>query len=113
MDKIRVYLDEDVHKKVATALRLRGYDVISAHEIKKWGISDREQLEFAISQKRAIFTFNVRDYIILHRQYLKHNKKHYGIIISRQLTLTETINRLAFLLLRYESEILVNQLVWL
>ena len=43
MDKMRLYLDEDVHKKVATTLRLRGYDVISAHEIKKWGARDRER----------------------------------------------------------------------
>jgi len=113
MDKIRLYLDEDVHKKVVTGLRLRGYDVISAHEIKKWGISDRKQLDFAISQKRAIFTFNVRDYVILHKQYLKNSKKHYGIIISKQLMLTETINRLSALLLRDKPEMLVNQLVWL
>jgi len=113
MNNIRLYLDENVHKKVATALRLRGYDVTSAHEAKNWGLSDKEQLEFAAGQKRAIFTFNVRDYIILHKQYLKHNKKHYGIIISRQLTLTETINRLSFLLLRYNPEMLINQLIWL
>jgi uncharacterized protein with PIN domain len=30
---IKLYLDEDVHKKTATALRLKGYDVISAHEV--------------------------------------------------------------------------------
>jgi len=34
MNNIRLYLDKNVHKKVATALRLRGYDVISAHEAK-------------------------------------------------------------------------------
>jgi len=113
MDKMRLYLDEDVHKKVATTLRLRGYDVISAHEIKKWGVRDREQLDFAISQKRVVFTFNVRDYVILHKQCLKSSKKHYGIIISRQRTLTETINRLSVLLLRDNPEMLVNQLIWL
>jgi len=48
MAKIRIYLDEDVHKKVATALRLRGYDVISAHEAKKWGIRDKKQLDFGL-----------------------------------------------------------------
>jgi len=113
MDKMRLYLDEDVHKKVATTLRLRGYDVISAHEIKKWGVRDREQLDFAISQKRAIFTFNVRDYVILHKQCLKSSKKHYGIIISKQRTLIETTNRLSVLLLRDNPEMLVNQLIWL
>lgn len=113
MAKTRIYLDEDVHKKIATALRLRGYDVISAHEVKKWGIRDKEQLDFAISQERAIFTFNVRDYVILHKDCLKSGKKHYGIIISKQQTLIETINRLSVLLLRDNPEILVNQLIWL
>ena len=27
---IKLYLDEDVHKKIALSLRLKGYDVISA-----------------------------------------------------------------------------------
>jgi len=34
---IRLYLDEDVHKRVAAALRLRHFDVISAHEIDRLG----------------------------------------------------------------------------
>ena len=29
----RLYLDEDVYKRVAVALRLRLFDVVSAHEI--------------------------------------------------------------------------------
>jgi hypothetical protein len=58
----RLYLDEDVHKKVATALRLKGYDVISTHEAQKQSLSDYQQLEYAISQQRAIFTFNVGDF---------------------------------------------------
>jgi hypothetical protein len=35
---IRLYLDEDVYKRVAVALRLRHFDVISAHEIDRLGI---------------------------------------------------------------------------
>jgi hypothetical protein len=31
---IRLYLDEDVHKQVAVALRLRGYDAVSAHHAR-------------------------------------------------------------------------------
>ena len=30
---IRLYLDEDVHKRAAAAFRLRNFDVLSAHEM--------------------------------------------------------------------------------
>ena len=60
---IRLYLDEDVHKRIALALRIKGYEVISAHEAKNWNISDKEQLDYAISRKMAIFTFNCVDFI--------------------------------------------------
>ena len=35
---IRLYLDEDVHKRVASALQLRAFDVVSAHEVGQWGL---------------------------------------------------------------------------
>ena len=71
---IKLYLDEDVHKKIAPALRIKGYDVVSAHEVKNWGISDRAQIEYAISQSRAIFTFNTTDFIKLHNEYINAGK---------------------------------------
>lgn len=54
---IKLYLDEDVHKKVAIALRLKGYDVISAHEMHKQSLSDFQQLEqevFGINFKQSV-----------------------------------------------------------
>ena len=47
---IKLYLDEDVHKNVATALRLKGYDVVSSHEVQKQSLSDHKQLDFAASE---------------------------------------------------------------
>ena len=35
---IKLYLDEDVHKRIALALRIKGYEVISAHEAKNWNL---------------------------------------------------------------------------
>ena len=64
---IRLYLDEDVHKQVALALRVRGYDVVSVHELEKWNLSDEEQLAFAVSNNRAIFTFNRGDFAKIRR----------------------------------------------
>jgi uncharacterized protein with PIN domain len=50
----KLYLDEDVRKKVATALRLKGYDVVSAHEVQNQSLSDKRQLEYAVSEQRVI-----------------------------------------------------------
>ena len=109
----KLYLDEDVHKRVASSLRLKGYDVISAHELQKWGLDDSENLEFAISQQRAIFTFNVKHFVKLHLEYVETRKQHYGIIISKQLSLPVTVSKLASLLFKKKTEDFINQIFWL
>jgi len=76
---IKLYLDEDVHKKVATALRLKGYDAVSAHEVQKQSLTDHEQLDFAISQGRAIFTFNSGDFNRLHAELMSRGvRRHHS-----------------------------------
>ncbi|MDP3028778.1 MAG: DUF5615 family PIN-like protein [Deltaproteobacteria bacterium] len=49
---LRLFIDEDVPEAVALALRLRGYDVITATEAGRKGLTDVEQLEYATSQGR-------------------------------------------------------------
>ncbi len=110
---IRLYLDEDVHKKVSMALRARGYDVVSAHEIKNWGISDLNQLEYTVSQKRAIFTFNTGDFLRLHKEYIQSRKSHFGIILSKQISLKETIKRLTSFLYNHTFEELKDNIFWI
>lgn len=110
---IKLYLDEDVHKKIALALRLKGYDVISAHEIKKQGISDYKQLDYAISEQRSIFTFNIGDFQKLHKEYLEAEKKHFGIFLSKQIPFGETLNRLTKFLFTHTSSELKKNLFWL
>jgi len=54
---ISLYLDEDVSKTVAVALRARGFDVISVREINKFGMNDAEQLKTAVGLNRTLLTF--------------------------------------------------------
>ncbi|MCR4318480.1 MAG: DUF5615 family PIN-like protein [Planctomycetes bacterium] len=109
---IKLYLDEDVHKKIAVALRVLGYDVVSAHELKNWGLSDEEQIEFAISEQRAIFTFNVGDFDRLHREYLKRGEEHFGILLSKQLPAWETQKRLTAFLYRNKADDVRGGVFW-
>lgn len=110
---IRLYLDEDVHKKVATALRLKGYDVVSAHEVQKQSLPDYRQLDYAISGQRAIFTFNAGDFDRLHKEYVKSGKHHCGIILSKQIPIGETIKRLTKFLFTHSSEEIKNNIFWI
>ncbi len=109
----KLYLDEDVHKKVAFALRLKGYDVASAHEMQKQSLSDSQQLEYAAADQRAIFTFNAGDFDRLHKEYMKSGKKHYGILLSKQLPLSETVRRLAKFLFAHAAEKIQNNIFWI
>ena len=56
---MRLFLDEDVHVVLATALRKRGYDARHTGEEGRLGASDKEQLEFAAGEDRCFMTFNV------------------------------------------------------
>ncbi len=110
---IRLYLDEDVHKRVASALRLRHFDAVSAHDVGRWGLGDEEQLAFAATEGRALLTFDSPDYIQLHRKWLHDGREHSGIIISDQLPVGETVRRLLHLLNRVTPDEMRNQLYWL
>lgn len=107
-----IYLDEDVHKRAANALRIRDFDAISAHEIENWGISDQQQLEYTISQERSLVTFNIDDYAKIHKECAISGKKHFGIILSEQLPIGEFINRLLELLNKFAADELEDNLWW-
>jgi predicted nuclease of predicted toxin-antitoxin system len=108
--KIELFLDEDVHSGLAHALRKRGYDAIHAQELDRKGRSDSDQLLFATQQERCLFTFNVKDFVILHNQHAKSKQDHWGIIVSKQLPFSETMSRLLRLLQRTAKETMKNHL---
>lgn len=109
---IKLYLDEDVHRKLAVALRLKGYDVVSAHEVKNWGISDAGQMEYAVREGRALFTLNTGDFSRLHSEYLRDGKEHFGILTSKHLPLDRLLKRLTEFLSKHEREEIRNGLFW-
>lgn len=48
---MKLYLDEDVPKAIAEALRLRGYDVMTVSESGRKDLTDVEQLKYTIKSK--------------------------------------------------------------
>jgi len=96
--KIELFIDEDVHSGLAHALRKRGYDAIHAQELERKGRSDSDQLLFAIKKERCFFSFNVKDFVILHSKHVKSRQEHWGIIVSKQLPFRKTMSKLLRLL---------------
>ena len=110
---ICLYIDEDVHGSVGSALRQRGYDVLTVGEAKRGGLSDAEQLDYAANQERTIFSFNATDFIALHLDYLTQGRTHAGIFVAKQIAIGETVRRLLYLLDLLSADDMRNQLRWL
>ncbi len=113
MEKIKIYIDEDLTDRLAVALRSRGYDVISAHEINMRGKTDKEQLDYATKHDRVILTRNIKHFIGLQREYYKKGLSHNGIVVTDSLPLKELIWRITKFLNERSPVEIKNHLDWL
>lgn len=113
MEKIRLYIDEDLSDRIAIALRSKGFDVISAHEVNMKGKTDKEQLEYAIKHNRTILTRNIKHFINLQKGCHKDGLSHNGLLVTDYLPLKELIRRLTKFLNEKSLSDMVNNLDWL
>ena len=108
-----LHLDADTSiKALLSALVERGHDVTRTPN--GWitpDASDEAQLLAATAQGRCIFTFNVRDFVVLARNFPWHG----GIVLAAQAswTLSELIIALDRLLSETEAEDWIGQVRWL
>jgi hypothetical protein len=65
----QLYAVENFDARIVAELRQYGHDVQAAHEAGQagQGISDVDGLAFAVSQNRAVLTFDRRDVIRIHK----------------------------------------------
>ena len=114
--QIKLYLDEDAQaENLLKSLQRHNIDVLTTNEAGMEGSSDTEQLEFAASQNRTIYTFNVRDFLPLHYKFLQDNQIHSGIILGEQgrFGIGEQLRRLLRVIAEIESEEMQNELEFL
>ena len=111
--KLHLHLDADASSKALyNALLERGHDVTrTPTEWMPLDASDEQQLLGATAQGRAIFTYNIRDFIVLGMRY----PSHAGIILAhqRRLSLSETIYALDRVLTETHAEDWIGQTRWL
>ena len=116
MSAVRLYLDEDASEEaVVLGLRARGIDVKTTAEVGRLGTTDAGQLAFAAQEDRTIYTFNVRDFARLHREYVESGRQHSGIVVlpDQQCSVGQKIRRLARFVQSVTAEDMANRMAYL
>ncbi len=70
--------------RLAAALRLRGFDVLTPHDSGLLRADDEAQLEFATKTERVLYSFNISDFCRLHSAWLADGRDHAGMILAAQ-----------------------------
>lgn len=83
LERIRIYTNESVSVAVAEGLRRRGIDAKSCRDVGNYGLTDRQQLDYACKNALVIFTHD-DDFIKLGVGYMSRGKEHPGIIYAHQ-----------------------------
>lgn len=109
----RLHLDADASRKALYNVLLeRGHNVTrTPNDWMPHDATDERQLLGATAHGRCIFTFNIRDFMILAKQHPQHG----GIILAAQATwsLSELIDALDRLLSKTDAEDWPGQVRWL
>jgi hypothetical protein len=97
------------------ALRLRGVDAATALDAGLTGRPDAEHLARATAEGRALYSFNVSDFMGLHKEWLASGGRHAGIILAQQqrFGVGEQMRRLLRLVGTKSAEQMVNSVEFL
>ena len=113
MPRVRLHLDADASRKsLHQALLDRGHDVTRTPA--DWiplDAEDEVQLLAATAQGRCIFTFNIRDFVLLSGKHSHHR----GVLLAAQQswTLSSLIGALDRFLSEAEAEEVAGHVLWL
>lgn len=85
MSQIRLYMDEDsTGRSLMLALQNRGLDVVTTLSVNRLSFPDEDQLIWARSQGRVLYSSNIRDFYSLHTAFLTQEQPHSGMILVQQ-----------------------------
>ncbi len=74
---------------------------------------DEEILEWAVGERRALLTHNIRDFVPLAAAYAERGWEHHGVVVSDRVPFRVLLARTVRLLGRRQAEDLVNAVEWL
>lgn len=110
MGQIRLYLDEDaMGKAFLLGLKTRGIDVVTASESEMVNRDDADHLRTATALGRVLYSYDIADYCVLHRQ-----QRHHGIVVAKQrIPIGDEIRKMLRLIGATSAEQMQNRLEYL
>src|SRR5687767_4903028 len=69
---------------LVVSLRARGVDVLMTLDAGMLSLLDEDNLEFATSQGRVFYTYNVAHFYHIHTAWLTGGRSHAGLILCQQ-----------------------------
>ncbi|RMH95513.1 MAG: hypothetical protein D6681_12950 [Calditrichaeota bacterium] len=95
MARLKIYADENVNPAIVNGLRRRGVEAMAAVEVGNLGLSDEQQLQYAVKEKAVLFTHDV-DLLVIAKRWTHEGKEHWGVIYVHQdqLSIGQCIYRL-------------------
>ena len=77
-----LHLDENVDPEIARRLRADGYDIVTTQQAGRKGAADEDQLAYAASQDRVLFTHDIQDFGSIAIRWSIERRDHAGIYIA-------------------------------
>jgi hypothetical protein len=113
MAKLSFCLDENIRTALAGSLTTREIDVLTTQQGGNIGVEDIAELTYAAEKMRTIFSYNRRDFVMIHYEWMKIGRPHAGIILSDQLPIGIILRRLMRLYYAVNREDMKNRLEYL
>jgi Domain of unknown function (DUF5615) len=113
---VRLYIDEDsMDNDLVIALRMRGVDVATPEEEGTRRYSDAQQLAYAMGLGRVVYSFNIRDYMLIHTRLLEAGASHAGLILCEQqkYSVGEQLRRLQLIMTAMSADEMQGQALFL
>ena len=111
---LAIYMDHHVPKAITNGLRLRGVDVLTAHEDGKDEASDPDLLDRSTELRRVLFTQDT-DFLDEAKRRQQEGIPFYGVIYGHQLQMSigMCVRDLELISKGGEAEDVINQIQFL
>lgn len=97
---MRLLLDEHFSYLIARGLRADGHDAQAVSELGLTGMPDEQVLALAAELGRVLVTNNVRDFVMIEREWAAAGEVHQGIIYTVDHSAPRALNQMGELLNR-------------